>query len=49
MIEADGDVKILDKDVYIATVSKGGKLDMEMRLKRGRGYVSADKEFSMPT
>jgi len=45
MIEADGDVEILDKDVYIATVSEGGKLDMEMRLKRGRGYVSADKNY----
>ena len=45
MIDADGDVEILDKDVYIATVSEGGKLDMEMRLKRGRGYVSADKNF----
>src|SRR5450432_3659386 len=45
MIEADGDVEILDKDVYVATVSEGGKLDMEMRLKRGRGYISADKNF----
>ena len=45
MIEADGDVEVLDKDVYIATVSEGGRLDMEMRLKRGRGYVSADRNF----
>lgn len=45
MIEADGDVKILDPDVYIATVSEGGKLDMELRLKKGRGYVAADKNF----
>src|SRR5512140_1353819 len=45
MIEADADVEVLDKSVYIATVSEGGKLDMEMRLKRGRGYVSADKNF----
>jgi DNA-directed RNA polymerase subunit alpha len=45
MVEADGDVEVLDKNVYIATVSEGGKLDMEMRLKRGRGYVSADKNF----
>ena len=45
MIEADGDVEILDKEIYIATVSEGGKLEMEMRLKRGRGYVSADKNF----
>jgi len=45
MIEADADVEVLDKDVYIATVSEGGNLDMEMRLKRGRGYVAADKNF----
>jgi DNA-directed RNA polymerase subunit alpha len=45
MIEADADVEVLDKNVYIATVSEGGKLDMEMRLKRGRGYISADKNF----
>jgi DNA-directed RNA polymerase subunit alpha len=44
-IEADGDVEILDKDVYICTISEGGKIDMEMRLKRGRGYISADKNF----
>ena len=45
MIEADGDVEILDSNVYICTVSEGGKIDMEMRLKRGRGYISADKNF----
>jgi len=45
MIEADGDVEILDKNVYLATLSEGGKLDMEMRLKKGRGYISADKNF----
>ncbi|HMK30325.1 MAG TPA: DNA-directed RNA polymerase subunit alpha [Terriglobales bacterium] len=45
MIETDSDVEVLDKEVYVATVSEGGKLDMEMRLKRGRGYVSADKNF----
>ena len=45
MVETDADVEVLDKNVYIATVSEGGKLEMEMRLKRGRGYVSADKNF----
>ncbi len=45
MIEADGDVEVLDKNVHIATVSEGGRLEMEMRLKRGRGYVAADKNF----
>jgi DNA-directed RNA polymerase subunit alpha len=45
MIEADADVEILDPNVYICTISDGGRIDMEMRLKRGRGYVSADKNF----
>jgi DNA-directed RNA polymerase subunit alpha len=44
-IKADADVEILDKNVYLATVSEGGKLNVEMRLKNGRGYVSADKNF----
>ena len=44
-IKADGDVEILDKNVYLATISEGGKLHVEMRLKIGRGYVSADKNF----
>ena len=44
-IETDADVEILEPDAHIATVSEGGKLHMEMRVKRGRGYVSADKNF----
>jgi DNA-directed RNA polymerase subunit alpha len=41
----DADVEILDPTVHIATVSEGGSLKVEMRLKRGRGYVSADRNF----
>jgi DNA-directed RNA polymerase subunit alpha len=44
-IEADAGVEILEPDAHIATVSDGGKLHMELRMKRGRGYVSADKNF----
>jgi DNA-directed RNA polymerase subunit alpha len=44
-IQADADVEILEPDAHIATVSEGGRLHMEMRMKRGRGYVSADKNF----
>jgi DNA-directed RNA polymerase subunit alpha len=44
-IESDADVEILEPDAHIATVAEGGKLHMEMRVKRGRGYVSADKNF----
>jgi DNA-directed RNA polymerase subunit alpha len=41
-IEADGDVEILDKSIHLATISANGELNIEMRLKSGRGYVSAE-------
>jgi DNA-directed RNA polymerase subunit alpha len=44
-IELDGDVEVLDPNIHIATVSEGGALNIEMRLKRGRGYVPADRNF----
>jgi DNA-directed RNA polymerase subunit alpha len=44
-IETDADVEVLDRDMHIATVSEGGKLHVEMRLRTSHGYVSADKNF----
>ena len=44
-IEADSEVEILDLSLYLATVNEGGMLDVEMRVKPGRGYVSAEKNF----
>ncbi len=44
-IQTDADIEILEPDVHIATVAEGGRLQMEMRVRRGRGYVSADKNF----
>jgi len=44
-IQTDADVEILEPDAHIATVSEGGSFVMEMRVKRGRGYVAADKNF----
>src|SRR6201990_2790056 len=44
-IEEDADFAVLDKSVYIATVSEGGKLQIEMRAKNGRGYVAADRKY----
>ena len=44
-LETDGDVEILEPDLHIATVADGGSLHMEMRVKQGRGYVAADKNF----
>ena len=45
-IETDADVEILDPELHIATVADGGSLNMEVRINRGRGYVSADQNFS---
>ena len=36
-IEVDNEVEILDPNIQIATVSEGGSLSIEVRLKRGRG------------
>ena len=44
-IEADADVEILDPNVHIATISEGGSLIIEMRVKRGRGYISAERNY----
>src|SRR5678815_5606315 len=44
-IEHDADIEILDKNIYIGTVSEGGSLQIEMRVQNGRGYVSADRNF----
>ncbi len=44
-IEVDADVEVLDPDVPIANLAAGAELNIEMRLKNGRGYVSAEKNF----
>src|SRR5678816_664475 len=44
-IETDAEVEILDPNVHITTISEGGSLVIQMRLKRGRGYVSAERNF----
>lgn len=44
-ITSDPDVEILDPNVHIATIGEGGELKIEMRVKKGRGYVQADENF----
>lgn len=46
-IVVDGDVEIVNKDQVIATLSKGGKLEMELIIANGRGYVPSveNKKF----
>jgi len=42
-IEADAEVEILNPDLHLATIDKNGKLEVEMRARRGRGYITSDK------
>lgn len=41
-IECPTDVEIINKDQEIATIVKGGSLNMEMTVSNGRGFVRAE-------
>ena len=41
-IEHDADIEVINKDKVIATLSKGGSLNMEMTVTNGRGYVKSE-------
>ena len=45
-IVTDGDVEIINPDQVICTVSKGGKLEMELLVANGRGYVPSNENKS---
>ena len=42
-IKCDSDVEVINPSQVIATLAKGGKLDMEMLVANGRGYVPANE------
>ena len=42
-IECPANVEVLSKDLVITTLEDNAVLDMEMKVKNGRGYVSADQ------
>ncbi len=42
-IEIDPEVEILNPDMYICTIDEGGKLNAELWVGKGRGYVVAEK------
>ncbi|MBR2684825.1 MAG: DNA-directed RNA polymerase subunit alpha [Erysipelotrichaceae bacterium] len=46
-IECPANVEILNKDLVIATLEQGGVLDMELKARVGRGYVSADENKAL--
>jgi len=43
MIQENSNVEVINKDLQIATLEPGGKLDMEIEISRGRGYVPAEE------
>jgi DNA-directed RNA polymerase subunit alpha len=41
----DPQIEIFDANVHIATLNEEGRLKLQAQIKRGRGYVSADRNF----
>ena len=41
-IKADSEVEILNPELHIATLDEGAKLNMELTLDKGRGYVPSE-------
>ena len=41
-IKADSEVEILNPELHIATLDEGAKLNVELTLDKGRGYVPAE-------
>ncbi|MBE6737990.1 MAG: DNA-directed RNA polymerase subunit alpha [Ruminococcaceae bacterium] len=47
MIKCDSEVEILTPDLHIATLGENAKLNMEITLDRGRGYVPSEKNKAL--
>ncbi len=41
MIEKDPDIEIINPELVICTLAKGGKINIEMTVENGRGYVDS--------
>jgi DNA-directed RNA polymerase subunit alpha len=41
----DPQIEIFDPEVHIATLNEEGRLKLQAQIKRGRGYVAADRNF----
>ena len=42
-ITSDPDVEILTSDLYLCSLGRDGKLEMELEVRHGRGYVPAER------
>ncbi len=43
-IQLPAGVEIANKDLLICTLAEGGKIDMQLNVESGKGYVSADQQ-----
>jgi len=43
-IDTDGKVEVLNPEQHIATLNKEAKLDMELQVRTGKGYVPTEKD-----
>ena len=48
-IECPGDVEVVNKDLYLATVNAEGSLNMTIYARNGRGYVTAENNKGCKT
>ena len=42
-IAPDPDIEVLTPDLYVCSLDKDGRLDVELEVRHGRGYVPADR------
>ena len=47
MIKCDSEVEILTPDLHIATLGENAKLNMEITLDKGRGYIPAEQNKAL--
>ncbi len=40
--DIDPDIEIMNKDLKIASLNEAAKIDMEVQIERGRGYISSE-------
>ncbi len=48
MVQTTGDVEILNKDLVLCTLDKGAKLNVELTVETGKGYVRAQRPAEAP-
>lgn len=41
----DPQIEVIDQSVHLATLNEEGRLKIQAQIRRGRGYVSADRNF----